>query len=134
MSGTGMSAASGLPITAVDSGRSSMRSEIRRFVLARMFSLTEPDGRWVARIRWMPRLRPRWAMSTTPATNSGTSFTKVANSSTTITSDAGASAGATSSISARSFARPSITRIRRLSSARNDVSARSDSSASRFVT
>ena len=38
----GMSAASALPITAVDSGRSSMRSEMRRFVLARMFSFDRP--------------------------------------------------------------------------------------------
>ena len=82
----------------------------------------------------MPRLRPRWAMSTMPATNSGTSLTRVANSSTTMTSDGGASSGCSWRISARSLARPSITRMRRLSSARSDVSARSDSSALRLVT
>ena len=92
-SGTGISAASALLITATDSLLSSMRSEMRRLVLARMLSLTAPDGRCVARIRWMPRLRPRWAMSTMPSTNSGTSLTSVANSSTTMTSDGGASSG-----------------------------------------
>ena len=49
--GSGMSAAAPTPITVFDSLESSIRSEMRRLVLARMFSLTEPDGRWVARIR-----------------------------------------------------------------------------------
>ena len=44
-----------------------------------------PAGRWVARIRWRPSERPRWATLTTPSTNSGTSWTSAANSSTTIT-------------------------------------------------
>ena len=45
-----MSAAAGTPITVLDSLASSIRSEMRRLVLARMLSLTDPDGRCVARI------------------------------------------------------------------------------------
>ena len=55
--GRGMSAAEPTPMIVFDSMLSSIRSEMRKLVLARMFSLTEPDGRWVARIRWTPRLR-----------------------------------------------------------------------------
>ena len=38
------------------------RSAIRRLVLARISGDTTPEGRWVARMRWMPSDRPRWAM------------------------------------------------------------------------
>ena len=41
-------------------------------------------GRWVARIRWMPSERPRWAMLTRPVTKSGRSRTIEANSSMTM--------------------------------------------------
>ena len=44
---------------------------MRRLVLARMSSSTTPAGRWVARTRWMPRLRPRWATPTSDERNSG---------------------------------------------------------------
>ena len=73
-----------------ESDSSAMRSAMRRLVLARRLSLMTPAGRCVARIRWMPSERPRWAMSTTPSTNSGTSPASAANSSTTITSAGGA--------------------------------------------
>lgn len=65
-----------------------VRSAIRRLVLARMSAVTAPEGRWVARIRWMPRERPRWAMLTSPETKSGSSRTIDANSSMTRTSRA----------------------------------------------
>ena len=71
------------------SDSSAIRSAMRRLVLARRLSLITPAGRCVARIRWMPSERPRWAMSTTPSTNSGTSPTRAANSSMTITSAGG---------------------------------------------
>jgi hypothetical protein len=59
------------------------RSAIRRLVLARMSLVTAPDGRCVARMRWMPSERPRCAMLIRPGTKSGTSRTRVANSSIT---------------------------------------------------
>jgi len=81
-----MCAASGASITSADSAESVTRSAIRRLVLARMSAETAPVGRWVARIRWMPSERPRWAMLTRPATKSGRSRTMEANSSMTISS------------------------------------------------
>jgi hypothetical protein len=129
-----MSAASRTPITLVESAVSTTRRQTRRLVLARMFSFTAPDGRWVASSRWMPRLRPRWAMSTMPATKSGISLTRVANSSQTMTRLGGAPAGSTSSISRMSLARPSSRAMRRWSSARRLVRARIDIRPSRLVT
>ena len=55
-------------------------------------------------IRWMPSERPRWAMSTTPSTNSGTSPTRAANSSMMSTRAGGASGSPRFSSSRRSFA------------------------------
>ena len=74
-------AASFSPTTSSESDSSAMRSAMRRLVLARRLSRMTPAGRCVAMIRWMPSERPRWAMSTTPSTNSGTSPTSAANSS-----------------------------------------------------
>ncbi len=44
---------------------------MRRFVLARISSLTTPAGRCVARTRWIPRLRPRWATPTSDGRKPG---------------------------------------------------------------
>ena len=57
-----MRAAAGDAMTSSLSGVSPTRSATRRFVFARMLAETTPAGRWVARMRWMPRLRPRWAI------------------------------------------------------------------------
>ncbi len=73
-------------MTSVLSLESVTRSAIRRLVLARISGDTTPLGRWVARIRWMPSDRPRWAMLTMPVTKSGSSRTIEANSSMTMTS------------------------------------------------
>ena len=81
--------ATGSSTTSFESDSSAMRSATRRFVLARRLSLMTPAGRCVAMIRWMPSERPRWAMSTTPSTNSGTSPASAANSSITSTSAGG---------------------------------------------
>ena len=77
-------------MTSVLSWSSLTRSATRRLVFARMWSSTTPLGRCVASTRWIPRLRPRWAMSTTPSTNSGTSRFKNANSSKTMSRFGGA--------------------------------------------
>ena len=79
-------AASRASMTSVDSAASVTRSAIRRLVLARISGETTPPGRWVARIRWMPSDRPRWAMLTRPVTKSGSSATSEANSSMTMSS------------------------------------------------
>ena len=81
-----MEAASGTPITSALSAGSVTRSAIRRLVLARMSWETTPEGRCVARMRWMPSDRPRWAMFTSPVTKSGRSRLIAANSSMTMTS------------------------------------------------
>ena len=80
---------------AAESARSSRRRATRTLALATMLSSTAPERRCVDSTRWIPRLRPRWAMSTTPATNSGSCLASVANSSITISNAAGASSGAT---------------------------------------
>ena len=54
----------GESITSLESCGVCTRRQTRRLVLARMFSLTAPDGRWVASIMCTPRLRPRWAIPT----------------------------------------------------------------------
>ena len=77
----GILAAAGESITSLESWGVCTRRQTRRFVLARMFSLTAPDGRCVARIMCTPRLRPRWAMPTSDGTKSGSSAARVANSS-----------------------------------------------------
>ena len=66
-------AASWTPSTSSESSSSAIRSAMRRLVLARRLSLMTPAGRCVARMRCRPSERPRWATSTTPSTNSGTS-------------------------------------------------------------
>ncbi len=58
----GILAAAGESITSEESCGVCTRRQTRRLVLARMFSLTAPEGRWVASSRCTPRLRPRWAM------------------------------------------------------------------------
>jgi hypothetical protein len=68
------------------SSASLTRSAMRMLVFARISGETTPLGRWVASIRWMPRLRPSWAMLTSPVTNSGRSFVSWANSSMTSSS------------------------------------------------
>ncbi len=115
------------------------RSEIRRLVLARMSAVTTPAGRWVASSRCRPSERPRWAMPTSPGTNSGTSRARVANSSMMSSSlGSGAIAG-----SRRRIARYSVwslapasarRRSRRVSSAVSEVRARSTRWLSRSVT
>ena len=50
----GILAAAGESITSVESCGVCTRRQTRRLVLARMFSLTAPDGRWVASIRCTP--------------------------------------------------------------------------------
>ena len=95
---------SGTPRMSIESSSSAIRSATRRLVLARRLSLITPAGRWVARIRCRPSERPRWATSTTPSTNSGTSFARAANSSTTMTRLGGASGSPARSSSSRSFA------------------------------
>src|SRR5699024_2671830 len=74
-----------------DQGRASPanRTATRSFVFARGLSLIAPARRLVAMIRWRPMLRAGWAMSTTPATNSGTSPASAAISSITSTSRGG---------------------------------------------
>ncbi len=57
-------AASAASMTSVESAGSWTRKAMRRLVLARIDGLTTPEGRCVARIRCTPRLRPRWATST----------------------------------------------------------------------
>ena len=59
---------------------------MRRLVLARISSLTTPAGRCVARTRWIPRLRPRWATPTSAGRKPGRSAAIAANSSMTTTS------------------------------------------------
>ncbi len=54
-----MCPASGESMTSDDSPPSVTRSAIRRLVLARISGDTTPEGRWVARRRWIPRERPR---------------------------------------------------------------------------
>ena len=81
-----ISAALRSPITSVESAASCTRSAIRRLVLVRMWSLTTPAGRCVARIRCTPSVRPRWATSTSAASSSGCSRAILANSSITTTS------------------------------------------------
>ena len=54
-------------------------------MFARMSSLTTPAGRCVASTRWMPRLRPRWAMPTSAGRNAASSAARAANSSMTTT-------------------------------------------------
>ena len=88
---TGRRCRDGSPTTSCESASSAIRRATRRLVLARRLSLMTPAGRCVARIRWMPSDRPRWAMSTTPSTNSGTSPASAANSSITITRPGGVS-------------------------------------------
>ena len=82
----GNAAGASCPTTSRASATSCTRSAMRRLVLARMSSLTTPLGRCVARTRWTPRLRPRWATPTRASTKPGSSATSVANSSTTTTS------------------------------------------------
>ena len=82
----GILAAAGESITSVESWGVCTRRQTRRLVLARMFSLTAPDGRCVASSMWTPRLRPRWAMPTSEGTKSGSSAASVANSSMTTSS------------------------------------------------
>ena len=114
---------------------SAMRSATRRLVLARRLSLMTPAGRCVAMIRWMPSERPRWAMSTTPSTNSGTSPASAANSSMTSTSAGGVSGSCRFSSSRRSFAFLRLNRCSRwCSSARRLVSARRTRCGLRSVT
>src|SRR6266508_1753974 len=76
-----MRAAWGVSMTSVDSVSSVTRRAMRRLVLARMAGEMTPVGRWVARMRWTPRERPRWAMPSRPVTKSGSSSVRVANSS-----------------------------------------------------
>lgn len=66
-----MLTASLVSMTSMLSEESVTRRAMRRLVLARMSELTTPAGRWVARIRWMPRERPRWAMPTRPGRSRG---------------------------------------------------------------
>ena len=118
-----------------ESDSSAIRSATRRLVLARRLSLMTPAGRWVAMIRWMPSERPRWAMSTTPSTNSGTSPTRAANSSITSTSAGGQSGSPRFSSSSRSLAFLRLSRCSRwCSSARRLVSARRTRCGLRSVT
>ena len=100
--------------------------------LARMASVTTPPGRWVASSRWTPRLRPRWATSSSPSRRSGSSAARVANSSTTTSSAGDASAAGTSTMSVTPA--DATTRSRRRTSARNDTSARRASAGPRSVT
>ena len=79
-----IAAATGDPTTSSDSSSADIRRAMRRLVLARIWPVITPAGRWVARTRCRPRLRPRSATSTTPSTNSGTSLARAANSSTTM--------------------------------------------------
>ena len=67
---------SGTPTTSFDSAAVCTRSAMRRFVLARMSSLTAAPGRCVASTRCTPRLRPRWAIATIDRRNSGSSAAK----------------------------------------------------------
>ena len=87
---TGRWAASGVPRTSRESASSVVRRQIRSVQLARISGETTPLGRWVASTRCTPRLRPRWAMPTSPGTKAGSSSARPANSSTTITSRASA--------------------------------------------
>ena len=129
------SPATGSPTTSLESATSAIRSATRRLVLARRLSLMTPAGRCVAMIRWMPSERPRWAMSTTPSTNSGTSPARAANSSMTSTSAGGVSGSCRFSSSSRSFAFLRLNRCSRwCSSARRLVSARRTRCGLRSVT
>ncbi len=82
----GRCAAAGESTTSRLSSSSATRSARRIVMFARIESVTTPAGRCVASTRWMPRLRPRCARSTSPSTKSGSSAASVANSSTTTTS------------------------------------------------
>ena len=115
-------AASLTPSTSRLSSSSATRRQIRSDVLARMASVMTPAGRCVASTRWMPRLRPRWATSTTPSMKPGTSRISVANSSTATTSAGSGGAPLRSRCS------------RRRSSASSDCTTRSASPPSRSVT
>ena len=97
-------AASGASMTSVESSGEATRSAIRRSVLALIWGVTTPAGRWVARIMCIPSERPRWAMETMPSTNSGTSASSAANSSTQISMLGGAISGCVRSRSMRSLA------------------------------
>ncbi len=78
-----MPAAAGTPMTFVESSRLCTRSATRRFVFARMSSLTTPAGRWVASTMCTPSVRPTAAIATSEVRTSGNSFASMANSSTT---------------------------------------------------
>ena len=82
---TGNRAGESSPTTSFASPRSCKRSAMRRLVFARMSSVTTPAGRCVASSRWMPRLRPRWAIATSAPRKSGSSLASDANSSITTT-------------------------------------------------
>ena len=66
--------------------------------------VTTPPGRCVARTRWTPRLRPRWATSTTPSTNSGTSLASARTRRSRSPATAAPGPGALRSSSSRSCA------------------------------
>ena len=89
----GISDAEGTPMTLVESSRLCTRSATRRFVLARMSSLTTPAGRWVASTMCTPRVRPTAATLTSEASTSGKSLASIANSSMTSSSRGNGSAG-----------------------------------------
>ena len=78
-----IAAASGTSMTLEESSRLWTRRATRRFVLARMSSLTTPAGRWVASTMWTPRVRPTAATLTREESTSGYSLASIANSSTT---------------------------------------------------
>ena len=131
----GIAAGARSPTTSIASEVSCRRSANRRLVLARMSSLITPLGRWVARIRCTPRLRPRWAMPTSAWRKSGCSPTKAANSSITTTRRASGTASASRLYAARSAA-PTMRNncSRRRSSACRQRRARSARRSSRSVT
>ena len=97
---------------------------MRRFVFVLMFSLTAPEGRWVASSMCTPSVRPRCATLTSADRKSGNSFAIVANSSMTTSRRGSGSVG----FSARYSCRLSALTLRS-SRSRYWISASSASSA-----
>jgi hypothetical protein len=129
---SGRCAAWAVPRTSRDSASSVVRRQTRRLQLARISGDTTPLGRWVASTRCTPSDRPRWAIATSPGTNSGSSSDRPANSSTTITRRARSTGAGRDAMSAT----PWVARIpsRRVSSAASERRARAVVCPSRSVT